>query len=376
MIKSVAQAPIRGKRVLLRVDFNVPLDNGKIADDHRIRAALPTIKLILSKKPRQLVLMSHLGRPHGRTVSLSLAAVGRHLSKLLRRSVYAAPDCVDVDVRGKSIVLLENLRFHAEEEADDRAFARKLASYGDIYVNDAFGTSHRAHASVHAITRYLPSYAGLLLLDEQRSLSKAVEDLKRPYLAIIGGGKADKISLISSFHKRVDHLFVGGVMANTVLAARGVNIGKSKTDPSAVKLARASGKLAKVLLPIDVVVGTSVRGGKTRISRVVDIKPHEMILDIGPQTTILILSLIRSSKTIFWAGPLGLYEIPAFARGTETVAKALARSHAITIVGGGDSGAVISRLGLSKRVTHVSTGGGASIEYLEGKKLPGIEALR
>ncbi|MBI4448527.1 phosphoglycerate kinase [Candidatus Woesearchaeota archaeon] len=374
MIRSVLKAPIRNKRVLVRVDFNVPLQNGHIIDDGRIVAALPTIRAILRKKPKQLILMSHLGRPEGVIDSLRMRPIAKRLETLLDKKVHAAPDCINVDIAANKIVLLENLRFHAGEEANNPQFAKQLAALADIYVNDAFGTSHRKHASVHAITRHLPAYAGLLLLAEQQALAKAAERPKHPYIAIIGGGKADKIKILESLLKRVDTMIVVGVLANIILAARGIRIGTSNVDHHAILLAMKIAQHPKIITPIDVVVAKSIHA-QPRTCSIRDINHDERIVDIGPRTAQMIAHHLKSAKTIFWAGPAGLYEQKPYDQGSIAIATEIARSKATSIIGGGDTAAIIHKLKLQNRVTHISTGGGASIEYLKGSKLPGIEAL-
>lgn len=378
-----------GKRVLVRVDFNVPLDDGKIADDRRIREALPTIAE-LRRQGARVVLASHLGRPDGKVVeALRLDPVARRLSELLSAPVRKLPDCVGPAVeravsamRDGDVVLLENLRFHPEEEDNDDAFARSLASLADVYVNDAFGTAHRAHASTVGVTRFLPAVAGLLMEKELTYLSRALEDPRRPFVAILGGKKvSDKIGVIRNLLTRADTLLIGGAMSYTFLRARGLSIGASLCEEDKLALARSlmedAGKRRVTLrLPEDVVVAD--RFAEDAVYRVV---PAEAIpdgwmgLDIGPRTASAYAEAISPAGTVMWNGPMGVFEFPAFAAGTRAVAEAMARSQAVTIVGGGDSAAAVQQMGLAERMTHISTGGGASLEFLEGKELPGVAAL-
>ncbi len=378
-----------GKRVLVRVDFNVPLDDGKIADDRRIREALPTIAE-LRRQGARVILASHLGRPDGKVVeALRLDPVARRLSELLSAPVRKLPHCVGPAVeravsamRDGDVVLLENLRFHSEEEDNDDAFARALASLADVYVNDAFGTAHRAHASTVGVTRFLPAVAGLLMEKELTYLSRALEDPRRPFVAILGGKKvSDKIGVIRNLLTRADTLLIGGAMSYTFLRARGLSIGASLCEEDKLALARSlmedAGKRRVTLrLPEDVVVAE--RFAEDAVHRVV---PAEAIpdgwmgLDIGPRTASAYAEVISPAGTVMWNGPMGVFEFPAFAAGTRAVAEAMARSKAVTIVGGGDSAAAVQQMGLAERMTHISTGGGASLEFLEGKELPGVAAL-
>ncbi|MEK6875004.1 MAG: phosphoglycerate kinase [Nanoarchaeota archaeon] len=375
MIHSILKAPIKGKRVLVRTDFNVPIQNQHILNNSRIRAALPTLKYILSKKPKQLIIMSHLGRPDGKIRNnLRMKPIATQLTRLLHQKVYAAPSCIGIKISTKPVVLLENLRFYPEEEQNNKQFAKQLASLADIYVNDAFGSCHRPHASIYAITKYIPSFAGLLLKKEMDNLSIAIHP-KKPYLAIIGGGKPDKISLLKGLLNKADWIFVGGILGNILLAARGKQIGSSTIDLQAISLAKHFAHDQRIILPIDAVVATNINA-IPRTCYINEIKPKEKILDIGPATVSLLKKIIKKTKTILWAGPLGAYEHKAFLTGTQRIAQALAQSPATTIVGGGDSATILYKLGLENNITYISTGGGASIEYLEGKKLPGITALQ
>jgi len=384
--KSITDIQVDGKRVLVRVDFNVPLENGQVTDDTRIRAALPTIRYLL-EHGAGVVLMSHLGRPKGEVrEELRLDPVARRLSELLGQEVIKLDDCVGPSIE-KAVeslepgqaVLLENLRFHTEEEKNDPAFAKRLASLGDVYVNDAFGTSHRAHASTVGVAKYLPAVAGLLLEGELRMLGKALSEPTRPFVAILGGAKvSDKIGVIRSLLSRVDLLLLGGGMANTFLLANGHDVGESLVEKESVSMAREIIAQAgeKLVLPVDVVVadGFSDNAAWKTVS-VKEVPPEWRILDIGPRTLGLFGKRLRSAATIFWNGPMGVFEFPTFAAGTIALANILAGTKAKTIVGGGDSAAALKEAGLTERMTHVSTGGGASLEFLEGKELPGVAAL-
>jgi phosphoglycerate kinase len=379
-----------GKKVLVRVDFNVPLADGSLADDTRIRAALPTIRYLL-QHGAAIALCSHLGRPKGPDPTLSLRPVARRLGELLGRDLPLLRDCVGPAVRDVvsklrpgEVVLLENVRFHAEEEKNDPAFAKELARGYDLYVNDAFGAAHRAHASTEGVAKILPAYAGLLLEKELRALGGLVTDPQRPFLAIIGGAKVStKIDVLRALLSRVDALAIGGGMANTFLLATGCNIGRSLAEPDRVGEARAILDAAKaqgkrVLLPEDVLCAPSVDEAGARGATVKGVNgvPEDMaIVDIGPHTTEHYADEIRRAKTIFWNGPVGVFEIPAFASGTKRVAELLASSGAVTVVGGGESVQAVKELGLAGKMTHVSTGGGASLELIQGKTLPGIAAI-
>jgi phosphoglycerate kinase len=391
MIRYIDQLPIDGRRVLMRVDFNVPLTKtGEISDDSRIQAALPTIRYALSKGAR-LVLCSHLGRPDGKVdPKYSLEPAGLRLAELLNQPVILADEVVgDGVVRQTNnlepgaVMLLENLRFHAEEEANDDAFARQLAQLGDVYVNDAFGAAHRAHASTAGVAKFFRERgAGFLMKRELDFLSRLVDRPERPYLAILGGAKvSDKIKVIDALLSRVDALCIGGAMAYTFLAAQGVEVGRSRVEQDRVGTAAkildaAAAKGLEILLPLDHVAATELSGaGRTELPGRA-ISPGLLGLDIGPKTAQLFADRIRSSRTVFWNGPLGLFENPAFAKGTIAVAEAMARAKdAVTVVGGGDSAAAIAEAGYANAVSHVSTGGGASLEFLEGRTLPGLAAL-
>ena len=388
--KTVRDLDVAGKRVLVRVDFNVPLnDKGEITDDTRITASLPTIQYLLEQKAA-VILMAHLGRPKGQVKpELSLAPVAKHLGKLLGKKILFAPDCVGEAAQAAAsklkpghILLLENLRFHKEEEKNDMEFAEKLASLADLYVNDGFGVSHRAHASVEGVTHFLPAAAGFLLEKEIQYVGQAVTNPLHPFVAIIGGAKvSDKIGVISNLLDKVDTLLIGGGMANTFLAAQGYKMGKSlveedKLDLAKELLAKAKKNKVNMLLPTDLVMAAAFAPDAEHVTeKVKNLNQAYMALDIGAETSKAYAEALADAKMIVWNGPMGVFEMDAFCKGTEAVAKAVAKSRATSIVGGGDSVAAIEKLGLAKRITHISTGGGASLEYLEGKVLPGVAAL-
>ncbi len=386
--KTVRDIDVAGKRVLVRADFNVPLDEaGEITDDRRVEAALPTIRYLREQGAR-VILCSHLGRPKGKVVEgLRLAPVAKRLSELLAVKVVKTDDCIGNDVeqavkamKPGDVVLLENLRFHAEEEKNAPDFARQLAALADVYVNDAFGTAHRAHASTEGVTHYLPAVAGFLLEKEINFLGKALADPEHPFVAILGGAKvSDKIGVIENLLPKVDHLIVGGGMANTFFVAQGHEVGKSlleedKVDLAKGLLARAGDKLS---LPVDVVVADEFSAGAWHKTVPVDEVPADWrILDIGPESVEQFAKILKDARTVVWNGPMGVFEFPAFATGTVAIAKALAGTAATTIIGGGDSAAAVEQAGLADQMTHISTGGGASLEFLEGKVLPGVAALQ
>lgn len=388
--KTVRDLDVAGKKVLVRVDFNVPLnDKGEITDDTRITASLPTIQYLLKQKAA-VILMAHLGRPKGQVKpELSLAPVAKHLGKLLGKKILFAPDCVGEAAQAAAsklkpghILLLENLRFHKEEEKNDMEFAEKLASLADLYVNDGFGVSHRAHASVEGVTHFLPAAAGFLLEKEIQYVGQAVTNPLHPFVAIIGGAKvSDKIGVISNLLDKVDTLLIGGGMANTFLAAQGYKMGKSlveedKLDLAKELLAKAKKNKVNMLLPTDLVMAAAFAPDAEHVTeKVKNLNQAYMALDIGAETSKAYAEALADAKMIVWNGPMGVFEMDAFCKGTEAVAKAVAKSRATSIVGGGDSVAAIEKLGLAKRITHISTGGGASLEYLEGKVLPGVAAL-
>ena len=388
--KTVRDLDVAGKKVLVRVDFNVPLnDKGEITDDTRITASLLTIQYLLEQKAA-VILMAHLGRPKGQVKpELSLAPVAKHLGKLLGKKILFAPDCVGEAAQAAAsklkpghILLLENLRFHKEEEKNDMEFAEKLASLADLYVNDGFGVSHRAHASVEGVTHFLPAAAGFLLEKEIQYVGQAVTNPLHPFVAIIGGAKvSDKIGVISNLLDKVDTLLIGGGMANTFLAAQGYKMGKSlveedKLDLAKELLAKAKKNKVNMLLPTDLVMAAAFAPDAEHVTeKVKNLNQAYMALDIGAETSKAYAEALADAKMIVWNGPMGVFEMDAFCKGTEAVAKAVAKSRATSIVGGGDSVAAIEKLGLAKRITHISTGGGASLEYLEGKVLPGVAAL-
>ncbi len=388
-IRTVRDVDVSGKRALVRVDFNVPLDPlGKVADDTRIRASLPTIQYLVDHQST-VILMSHLGRPDGKLVEkLRLAPVAKRLSQLLSRPVQTAPDCIGPDVealvsRAKpgDVLLLDNVRFHPEEEKNDPEFARKLASLGDLYVNDAFGTAHRAHASTVGVAEYLPAVAGFLMEKEVKIMGRALDKPARPFVAIIGGAKvSSKIAVLTNLLDKVDYLLIGGGMANTFLKAQGYEIGKSLVENEHLDLARdliLRGD-EKVVLPVDVVVAEKVDPAAGHRVVAVDGVPGDwMIVDVGPKTIERFEGFIARAETIVWNGPMGIFEIPPFAEGTRAIAAALAnrKGKAVTIVGGGESVAAVEQMGFADKITHVSTGGGASLEFLEGRVLPGVAVL-
>jgi phosphoglycerate kinase len=391
-IVPIRELPIENKRVFIRVDFNVPLEGNKITDDSRVREALPTIKHALERGAR-VILASHLGRPKpGKTAGLGLEPVGARLAELLGIEVHIPEDCVGdaakkvvYDLRSGQVALLENLRFHPEEEKDDEGFARQLAELTDVYVDDAFGAVHRAHASVHALAKMFRARGcGFLLEKEIAALGKLVTEPEKPYVAVLGGAKvSDKIAVLDSLLEKVDALLIGGAMANTFLAAKGLNVQASKVETDKLALARtilekAREKKVDVGLPSDVVVAASIEAAEGRVVDVGAIPEGTMALDIGPRSVEQFAKRFMKAKTIFWNGPMGLFEKAPFSAGTSGVAQAMASSAAFTVVGGGDSAAAVNNAGenVAKRMKHISTGGGASLELIEGKKLPGIEVLR
>lgn len=386
--KTIDDIDIAGKRVLVRVDFNVPLEDGAVSDDTRIRAALPTILCLLGQGAEP-VLCSHLGRPKGKPdAKYSLKPVAERLAQLLGRPVQMAPDCIGPVVEEMArkiprggVLLLENLRFHAEEEANDKKFAQALASLADVYVNDAFGSAHRAHASTAAVTEYLPAVAGLLMEKELTFLGQALAAPARPFVAVLGGAKvSDKIGVIHNLLGKVERLLIGGGMANTFLKAQDKAVGESLVEND--KLGEAKALLreggAKLILPVDVVVADRLDAQAEKRAVEVDAVPEGWrILDIGPRTAKLFTQYLRDARTALWNGPMGVFELEPFAAGTFAIAHALAElSGATTIIGGGDSASAVERAGVADRMTHISTGGGASLEFLEGKQLPGVALLQ
>lgn len=390
--KSITDIDVNGKRVLVRVDFNVPQDKNNpsiITDDTRIKAAVPTIKY-LQEHGAKVILVSHLGRPKGVTENLRMDPVAARLQELLGTPVKKLNDCIGAEVeaavaemRPGDVVLLENVRFYEEEEANDPEFAKKLASLADIYVNDAFGTAHRAHASTEGVTHYIPiCVAGFLMQKEIDYLSKAITDPVRPYVAILGGAKVkDKIPVITNLIDKVDALLIGGGMAFTFLKAKGYEVGKSLVDEGNIELtkqlmSKAAEKGIKFELPVDFVVAAEMSpNAETKVVSIDEFPADMMGLDIGPKTAEIYRKYILEAGTVVWNGPMGVFEMEPFAAGTRAIAQAMADSKAITIVGGGDSAAAIQQMGFADKVSHVSTGGGASLEFLEGKQLPGVVAL-
>jgi phosphoglycerate kinase len=379
---SIEDFSFKNKVVLLRVDFNVPIKNGKILDDKRIKAAVPTIKYLI-KKNAKIVIMSHLGRPDGKfSEELMLEPVGERLEKLLGSKVMTLKDCTGIvaesgieKLKPGEIAMLENLRFYKEEEKDDDEFGEKLAKLGDLYVNDAFAVSHRANASVHSITKFLPCCAGFLLQKEIDMLSAITENPKKPFIAILGGAKvSDKIGIIENLLKRVDKLLVGGAMMFTFLKAQGLEIGKSKVEDDKLDIARKLLSNQKIILPIDVVIAVEAKeSAKAKTVLVQDMSKYMIGLDIGKDTVKYFGTIIKNSKTIFWNGPLGMFEIKKFAKGTNDIAKIVSKTKAVSVIGGGETAAAVDKF--KSKITHISTGGGASLEFVEGKKLPGIKAL-
>ena len=390
--KTVRDVDVSGRRVFVRADLNVPLDDGRITDDTRIRASMPTLVHLL-ERGAIVILASHLGRPNGKVNdALRLKPVADRLSQLLGRLVRMTGDAlgpgvqVAVDkLRPGDLLLLENLRFHAEEEANDPEFAKALASHADVYVNDAFGAAHRAHASTEGITHELPAVAGLLMEREVEALSRLLKKPPRPFHAVIGGAKVSgKLEVLEALLSRCQAVLVGGGMANTFLAARGLELGKSlveadRLDDADRIMGQARRKRVRLMLPTDAVVAPQIHvRARTKVVSVNEVPKDEMIVDIGPETRRAFADHLTKARTIFWNGPMGVFEVPQFAEGTNEIARVIARRTAkgtITIVGGGDSVAAVEKLGLADKMTHVSTGGGASLEFIEGKTLPGVAAL-
>jgi phosphoglycerate kinase len=389
---TVRDIDVTGKRVLVRVDFNVPLDpvTGAITDDSRIRASLPTIKYLL-KHDAKVILMSHLGRPKGKVVEgMRLSPVARRLAEILGEKVNTVPDCIGpvaekaaASLNPRGILMLENLRFHPEEEKGDEGFAKALAHLGDVYVNDAFGTSHRTHASMYGVTRYIPSVAGFLLEKEIDTLGGLLENPEHPFVALFGGAKvSDKVAVLKNIMGKVDLLLIGGGMAATFLKAKSYGVGKSRVETETISIASELMQAAEIngsrfLLPLDVMVADEIDIGVLGKIVTIDAVPSDMIIvDIGPATVELFTRVLEKGRTVFWNGPMGIEEIPQFAGGTHELAKLLPQLQAKTIVGGGSTAEVITALGLEDEVTFVSTGGGASLEFLGGKALPGVVALR
>jgi len=391
MKKSIRDVEVTGKRVLVRVDFNVPLDpkNNEIMDDSRIIAALPTIWYLIEHKAR-IILCSHLGRPDGKVVpSLRMTLIAERLSQLTNLPIYTVSDCIGPRVdnaveklKNGDTLLLENLRFHPEEEANDPRFSAALAGLADIYVDDAFGTAHRAHASTYGVAKLLPAYAGFLLEKELRVLGNLLDNAQRPFGALLGGAKvSDKIKLISNMLGKIDMLLIGGGMAATFLKSRGYSVGLSAVEDDKVGLANdlaskaAAGKV-ELVLPPDVIVADAINDtAKYAIAPVSMIPTNMYVVDIGPQARELFTEKLKQCRTVFWNGPMGVYEIEQFGRGTRAMAELLANLQATTVVGGGSTAEIVTEMRLGFKMTHVSTGGGASMSFLEGKTLPGVEVL-
>ena len=386
--KTVRDIDVSGKRVLVRADLNVPLEGGRVTDDTRIRESLPTIKYLL-EHGAGVIVCSHLGRPKGRDEALSLAPVAGRMANLLDLNVLFAEDCVGEQaemavssLREGQVLLLENLRFHPEEEKNDPEFARQLASLADVFVNDAFGAAHRAHASTEGVTHYLPAVAGFLMEKEVRYLSALVADPPKPFAALVGGAKvSSKIAAINNLLPKLDILVLGGGMANTFLKANGVNVQMSLVEDEQVEIARriladAAERGLEVLLPVDVVAASKfAEDADTETRKVHEIPRGYMVLDIGPETVAAYARALKRARAVVWNGPMGVFEMDKFAAGSFGLARAIANLDAVTVVGGGETAAVVAQLGLQDRFTHVSTGGGASLEMLEGRELPGVAAL-
>jgi phosphoglycerate kinase len=391
-VKTLRDLTLKGRRVFVRVDFNVPIRDGVISDDTRIRSSMPTIQHVLDAGASCVVLASHFGRPKGaRNSTMSLAPVAAHLSRLLGQPVAFADDCIGetaeravAQLPHGSVVLLENLRFHAAEEQNDQAFARSLARLADVYINDAFGAAHRSHASVDALPRLMDDAgAGLLMESELRYLGGVLEHPERPFVAVLGGAKvSDKIEVIENLIPRVDRLIIGGAMAYTFLKARGIAVGKSLVEDELLEAARdierrASDRKLRFEVPVDHIVAPKLEAGSPAETMTVGDPSmgDRMGLDIGPRTIATYRDVIAGAKTVIWNGPMGVFEIDAFATGTLEIAKAVAAVKGTTVIGGGDSIAAVAKAGVTDRITHISTGGGASLEFLAGQDLPGVKAL-
>jgi phosphoglycerate kinase len=384
--KTVKDIELKNKRVLMRVDFNVPMQDGKVTDDKRIRAALPTIRYVLDQDA-SLILMSHLGRPKGEPdPAFSLRAASEVLTTLIDRPVKIAPDCVGAEVEAMAkelqpgeILMLENTRFHAGEEKNDPVLAKQMAALADVYVNDAFGSAHRAHASTEGVAKFLPAVSGFLMEKELEYLGRAVANPEHPYVAILGGAKiSDKLPVVETLLAKCDKLIVGGGMANTFLAARGLNMQDSLVEESSLETAKAilAKSAEKLILPVDAVIADEFDAeANTQVVDVDSIPAGWRMLDVGPKTLDLYKEALSDAKLVVWNGPVGVFEMPKFAEGTYAIAKLLADLPATSIIGGGDSASAVRKAGVAQQMTHVSTGGGASLEFLEGKELPGVAAL-
>jgi phosphoglycerate kinase len=384
--KTVRDIDLKGKRVLMRVDFNVPMAEGKVTDDKRIKAALPTIKYVL-EQGASLLLMSHLGRPKGGfDPAFSLKAATDVLAGYLGIPVKMAPDCVgpEVEQMAKAIkpgevIMLENTRFHPEEEKNDMGLAKKMAALGDIYVNDAFGSAHRAHSSTEGVAHFLPAVSGFLMEQELEYLGRAIANPEHPYIAILGGAKiSDKILVVETLLSKCDKLIIGGGMANTFLAAQGLNMQNSLVEEASMDTARVILKKygKNIVLPVDAVIADKfAEDANSQVVAVGKIPSGWRMMDVGPKTLELYKRNLKGAKLIVWNGPVGVFEMPKYAEGTFAVARMLAESGAVTVIGGGDSASAVKKAGVAKQMTHVSTGGGASLEFLEGKELPGVAAL-
>ena len=384
--KTVKDLDLKGKRVLMRVDFNVPMADGKVTDDKRIKASLPTIQYVLDQGA-SLILMSHLGRPKGGpSPEFSLKAASEALAALLGRPVQMAPDCIGPEVtrmaaalKPGDVLMLENTRFHAGEEKNDLDLAKSMGALGEVYVNDAFGSAHRAHSSTEGVARFLPAVSGFLMEQELEYLGRATANPEHPYIAILGGAKiSDKIAVVENLLARCDKLIIGGGMANTFLAAKGYAMQDSLVETASVDTARAIMAKAggRLILPVDAVIADKFEAeAKSNVVAVDAVPAGWRIMDIGPKSLELFKSALQGAKLIVWNGPMGVFEMPKFAEGTFAIARLLAASGATTVIGGGDSASAVKKAGVAKQMTHVSTGGGASLEYLEGKQLPGVAAL-
>ena len=391
VLNTIRDADLTGKRVLIRVDFNVPLKEGVVKDDTRIRAALPTIEYILSQKGASLVVMSHFGRPKGKkNPEFSMAPIGKRFAELLGKPVKVAPDVIGPEVekevkalKAGEVLLLENVRFYPDEEANNPDYAKALASFGDVYVNDAFGTAHRAHASTEGVAHFLPAYAGFLIEKEVKFMAPLLENPAHPFVAIIGGAKvSSKIGVLQSLLKTCDTMVIGGGMAYTFLSVQGHKIGKSLVEADYLDTARdflkaAAEKKVNIILPVDHIAAEAFdENAKPVAVDGIDIPENLMGMDVGPKTIALIKDAVSKAKSVVWNGPLGVFEFDSFAKGTLDIAKAVADCKGTTVVGGGDSVAAVNKFGLADKLSHVSTGGGASLEFLQGLPLPGIVALQ